>query len=883
MAEVVPAGHQPRAISEMYPKQASEPASLSDQTMAFPFLEPNPPFVFPAQSSPTISPGSESACPSSSNARGSINRNRPKNLSIHALPAFEFGGDVSGGSSGGKPSPSPTRSSPTRMTPPISTSSGHRRGLSELVGGNAVNPITASDSPTKSDAFESSTQVPPGPPTTHRRGHAHKRSGALSQHDISILLKPSGQSGNGSAPGTPHETGSQKMPRPDFFRASSQNSYTSVLSDGSTFTDRPGSSQNRSRVTFSSDPEYIPRPLSTISSETSSSMSTVRAGHSVTNSITSFASGGTSSPPSAKKGKQEPTKLSGDVFKSRNPESLQVPTSGASIPLGLEQPVEQDFIQRPSSAPPTDHEQQQQQEVTSQSTPYLPLRVQADEPSISSPMGPSTNQLPQSQEAPPMHESFNRPRTSPEPRAPKRHAKVKSLAGLILPKKPKQASHETQPSSNHNKSSILQSPPHSGFSLDSVTFDEDTTCIIENPVLSRAQAQFSQAKSPPWAQENLDAPNEDIAPILDIDAALGSANLSTAGNAPFDQSGGLATSRRRLHSSGETGGFSGPGMHYHRRAESAPELDFFEQGRLGFAHRSSNPAMSEAIEEEEEEEVEAEKDHGDSVEQSAKLGIHIVEAESSEPTARPSSRRPYNRRGHSEGTPDRSDQVAQRYLNTVEIVHADEEPRFSVITKSSDESTITPAPSPEAAGLPATSTPFNFTEPASRSSLGTPKTPGTLPSPDFSKSSFDQSDSLRIHTAHSSITDRTTLNSSRTGDQGLSSVDDVPSLTSSASTMISGHPTRFSSSGATNASFTDPTERSFSLSAPAPARIRSGSSSKRSSLVSLSRLVGNTHNKSKLNIAELAQPDSPEKPGKKRGKRMSRLMFWKSKDKLPLS
>ena len=35
--------------------------------------------------------------------------------------------------------------------------------------------------------------------------------------------------------------------------------------------------------------------------------------------------------------------------------------------------------------------------------------------------------------------------------------------------------------------------------------------------------------------------------------------------------------RRRMHTSGVTGGFAGLGMHYHRRAESAPELDAIDR------------------------------------------------------------------------------------------------------------------------------------------------------------------------------------------------------------------------------------------------------------------------------------------------------------------
>ena len=96
--------------------------------------------------------------------------------------------------------------------------------------------------------------------------------------------------------------------------------------------------------------------------------------------------------------------------------------------------------------------------------------------------------------------------------------------------------------------------------------------------------------------------------------------------------------------------------------------------------------------------------------------------------------------------------------------------------------------------------------------------------------------------------------------------------------MISGHPSRFSTSAETRAS----TERSSSVSGVVPARTTSVSAYKRSSLASLSRLVGSSYGeKSKLSIASSAPSDEAEKRDKKKGNRISRLMrFWKSKEKL---
>ena len=272
--------------------------------------------------------------------------------------------------------------------------------------------------------------------------------------------------------------------------------------------------------------------------------------------------------------------------------------------------------------------------------------------------------------------------------------------------------------------------------------------------------------------------------------------------------------------------------------------------------------MSEAIEEVEEDDEEDGPVIPKSEHDETALGVHIVDARPSDEQAIPPNRRPFTER-------HLGDPNLQRSLDTVEIVNGDDEPRLhscSLVEKpiapmSADQTTVNAS--------------FQNPEHGQLAGLTAPQTPVSMPSPDFTKSSFDKHNDLRIHTAHSSITDRATLNSGRTGDQRTVSVDDVPSLTSSASTMISGHPMQYP----IGVGPLGPGNRSLSMSAAVPSRARPGSSSKRSSLVSLSRLVGSSHNKSKLNIAELAPVDSPEKPEKKR-KRMSRLKFWKSRERL---
>lgn len=865
-------------------------AHLVPHTSGLPLPEPNPPYVFPGFKDPATMQESYSAqaknSESTTSSRRPVSRSRPQHLSINALPLFEFGAGSGSSVSTRGPSPSPTRS-PSRRTPPLHPASGHRRGGSEFVGGDVANPITAGVSPVKSDEA-----LPPkqsGPPPT-RRGHAHRRSGALSQHDLSMILRPPNDSKGGSAPTTPSDL-SFDVPRPthpEMDRSLSQPAPTTNTEDVLPSSLGPDHNQSRTRVTFNSDPEYIPRPLSTISSDTSSSMSTVRANHSVTDSISSLVSGGPSSPPSTRIARVGSDSIDGGSNCHRKKSSASVSRVGLQDQVPRES-QRTDSCNRPVSAPSgggDDQDQGSEGLDDGSTTEYHAhdtgrLKISRQVVSGSHPPTPASLFEGGKQQTPIPGSPTGRPRTSPEPKVAQRHQKVKSWAGSILSRKAKQQMIQTVPDRRRTPVPPQPRPTtvnNAEFSLDDITFDEDTTCIIETPRSAEMPSSlgsntfYSSNNHSTYKPRPTNLFDEEENLMLDIDAALGSLDRPGSSSAAFDGGGGFMTTKRRMHSSGETGGFSGPGMHYHRRTESAPELEFFDHGRLGSVHRGSNPAMAEAIEEEEEEGEDIVENLEHKEDQETGLGVNIVESEQahSEPLRRRTRRADDSR--NEAVSPLSLDSESQRALGGVEIVGADEEPRFSVVTKSSDGSTITPTLSPEP--LAPTSAPLEFAvQPSSLYQAS--ETASAISSPDFAKSSFDNHDPPRLHTATSSITDRATLSSSRTGEHGHGSIDDVPSLTSSASTMISGHPTRFSSSANTTASSAD---RSSSLSAAVPARtsVRPGSS-KRSSLASLSRLVGSSHNKSKLHIAELAPPDSPRRSEKKRGKRMSRLMFWKSR------
>lgn len=448
----------------------------------------------------------------------------------------------------------------------------------------------------------------------------------------------------------------------------------------------------------------------------------------------------------------------------------------------------------------------------------------------------------------------------------KKQKKVSSWAGSILSRKTKHRDHTGQGAGYPSPA-----PQYRAFadgkdlSLENITFDEDTTCVIETPVDYGVGTSSVYTEIPPWKpRESSPVSDSDTSiSVLDLDAALGPFNTPKLGGDGGDDSGtGFSVSRRRMHSSGATGGFSGPGMHYHRRAESAPEMVAINYQVFGFPRLSSNAAMADVFEEEEEEEEEGQDEalspkEGGQQEDFAEndsipgLGVNIVDIDDG---TDPVLLRPEHTASYlgSEG-------LNEDY-RAIEIVSADEEPRASVVTKSSDESTITPTLSNEPCIRRPASAPIDFA--ISRTHMfATPQSP-SVSFPDFRSSS----DVPRNHTANSSMTDRVTVGS------------DVPSLISNAPTMTSAHDSRYSSVGTHSSS-------DLAHSLPSHARPRTSRydiPSKRSSFASLSRLVGSSHGeKSKLSIEERATPDSTDKTERKKGNRISRLMrFWKSKEKL---
>jgi hypothetical protein len=854
-------------------------------------LIPNPEFSFPMRGPEAVStettttrrPMSLQAPPAGLPAypagrRGSMPHHRQK--SINALPDFSFNPAAAA-----KPTAesSPPQSPNTLSIPitPTKPMHGHRRGGSEFIGGD-VRPggsALMSSSPTKGDDVlpVPSNTLRPGPPAG-RRGHAHRRSGAISSHDLTTIMNPPAPTRTGSAPSTPSE-GNQFAFGHKFNRSVSQPSLREHSID-----DDAARPPSRARVTFSDRIETI-RPLSTISSETE--ISTLR-GHSAANSLSSIIS--SSSP--------QPARTARPLLNTVEDED-RPSTAGAVLDQFMSGRLNGQVFERkrPMSA----------------ISPILPTtpspRVQAKRRSLftkdSRHSDNSVPTLPTSASDPALSRSFDTPLVSPaaneaqssdELEKPKRKGsrkprKVKSWANSIITRKGKH--------SRKSKSRAPTPPPNAPLDVEDSdeseemdfepNFDDDTTVTIVSPTETSAPPPKIDTSYASWQPRQLTRVDSDImSPVIDLDAALGPFNTPN-GTSPRTHQRGFSAHRRAMHSA------SGNAPS-HRRTESAPEL-------VPFEHRSSAVAtaspMADVFEEEEPEDDDLclqtkNAQPGFVVEDAEEPKISVVEAEGKQEgsainwnfndglgikrtvkadkvdSAEPLSPRAVPPPVSSESVP----QLPQG-SGPVEVVEDHEEPRTSSLTHSSD-STVTAQAIEES---PKQHQPvMNLSIPLPEQSLMTPDTvTSSFSSPDYRSSqiSFD----TRGGTAASSMTDYPAIPSPRFGEPGpeLRISTEVPSLTSSRSTMTSAMQNACNLTGPHR--FGDRTASLCSDPSDLESRRR-----KRSSIASLSRLMGSSSysERSKLSIEQRPQSEhrvaAKEKKKKKNiGSRLKEF-FRNSKD-----
>lgn len=864
--------HLPQAspgLSEGPSPRLNSPGPLPLPDFKFPAKRPSP--TFPSSAPASFSRATGRRPQSAFELKGAqLDASGPE-----ALPQFSFGSQPV---------------SPRTIPRPL-TAGSHQRNLSEYIGGDPNAP--ASTSPTKSEH-----NLPP--PSASRR-HAHRRSAAISQNDLSLILKPGPSSPRGSSAPTSPAGGhgyqnSQFSASLDSTVQPSGDAEPSPVSEDNL----PSKAIKNTRVGFSDDVQIIPRPLSMISSD---SASTVRPGHSVSNSMSSIMSGTSSPPAKEKRGLAPGNRITDPRPRTAEPildreRSLSpdppAPRRRGSLPLlsetaaaGLPSPT------TPRSAKKWSffgHETQ-----SGESSPKSrPTSAESSVKEAKKPAAPESEQSPATDTPMPSLEQPSSRRSSISRKPSKKQKKVRSWAGSILGRKSRQRSKKQKLSRRS------PTPPLRTFAPmeEPETFDFNQSELAA-PVRPQLNTDFTT-----WKPRKLSPHEESMSPIIDLDAALGPFNTPSSFGEDWDSSQRPGTRKRAMHSAAGLAGFTGPGMHYHRRAESAPE---FENPRFGL-HRlgsSSTMAMEDVFEEDEDEDEEWEDTKASSDKESSikasededgetglGIDIKVVDSEGMDATKQmdfdeDSFHRGVKRKGSGSSDGDRrimsstksvhsavsfvDEPIEEEESSPVEIADDSLPPRPDSRAQSSD-STATPPFRPNSGKdvSPGDVQSFSLQLPYPTPTSPRSTTQSSLPSP---RSPFSY-DAQRISTAPSSVTDENAFQSLLLGEPGPElrmSVDDVPSLTSSNSTM-----TRESMvyPGAGNPQFRDG-QRSASLSSATATR-------KRSSMASLSRLISSSHGeKSKLSIESRAPSTSEGEKKEKtsKGKRISRMMqFWKPKE-----
>ncbi|KAI5927754.1 hypothetical protein F4810DRAFT_280039 [Camillea tinctor] len=902
---------------------------------------PNPPFVFPSRPASTeLSPflprntgrRPVSAIELQGSRFGFDNGLSDQPRHSPALPDFSFNpGATLSPESAGRSTRSPSVPDLSLLSPPVSPHSpkgmpghmGHRRGGSEFVGGKlrSGGSITVMNtSPIKSgDSLAPSPTLAPVPTPGHpRRGHAHRRSGAISSHDLSMILQPKSPSPSQgtSTPNTPADTDEKPpaspglkpdIPIPPPKEDPEPEPVVEKVQEATSVPSPEPSPKpvTRARVGFSDTLEFIPRPLSLVSTDTSS---TVRPGHSVSGSISSIISGTNStfadrdslhqfgspmSPVSSAKSGSRPS-TAGAIL-DRTPslhtvvEDPASPRRRNSIPLLSELSQETPSLATPSPS------------RTPKRWSFFGLDpfASSGSPTRSRPVSPGSSDIPPKQMDPPVSprcgpsSGDDRAAFDPEKSVTgkkKKQKKVKTWAGSILTRKSKSRSHKpkgrrrsaTPPLHRTIRDEVDDDPIESSYA-----FTVPPVPIIIDTTYPSSDSEISRPRRIPDDDEDA------TYPMIDLDAALGPFNTPSSRDPKWDEAQKAgSTPKRQLHSAAGLRGFSGPGMHYHRRAESAPEMPPFEAARFGIHRFGSSSTMADVFEEDEEDDEDRDTTNASDESANETDGVSDIDDTASTPTQErdqystsslPDAQvpAPVDRKGSGSSleiplTGPRMRTDASSISLHEDVIEEEginyNRPRSEIVFPASSDGSSSAAPSPrripgnrdlgptDSIVLPVPQmTPASPFSTAYSSSFPSPRSPVSY-------------DARRISTAASSIADENNFHSLLMGEPGPEVVRisvEVPSLTSSNSTM-----TRESASahGVRPRNMPFHEQRPASFTSTAFGR-------RRSSLASLSRLISSAHGeRSKLSV-EVPCDDEPEKKQKSsKGRRLSKMIqFWRPK------
>ncbi|KAJ5901906.1 hypothetical protein N7495_002434 [Penicillium taxi] len=847
----------------------------SSHRLSMPAPIPNPHFVFPARDS---EPHSKSNSNSNSGAQA-----RP------ALPAFSF-------NPGSDHSLQPTTHIPSRLN-------GHRRRHSEFIGGDLLVAPIADDkreeptTPVLSTSPTAPTGPSPGRGPPRRGHHAHRRSTAVSGVDLLAIQKAIG-----SAPPTgdrlldpghediskplSYSAGSLGRPSPPAspqFAPSSSHIPPVPLVPAIIHIQPPPSSDHDIQIG-----RPRPPPSPSLSSSSEKPLTPTFAPSSQLESLT---------PPS-------------NCGLERRKSSLTRPkTADASLALNFlqsQKPSEGLSVKRSKS---TGHSRSRK----SKSTGNLDTMLAIDDVHSTDNSRVSYSDDGSETWSDNDHEEEEAAKKSRKYK--KKQKRVRSWAGAILTRG--KGKRHSKPETVPSRAPVLApAPPALQLtrtnsevgSVMEVDFDNDDVVVIRTPTNTEAPVSAAERagdeSSPPaptlensWKPQSFyeqSAQEYDMlsSPIIDLDAALGPFNTPDMRSiADFPSKFSVAT--QRMYSGGRRGEFVGPEMRYHRRTESAPAMQPFDRNSLGLTRlcgKSSLEAADVFYEEEEDAFLAANQSPRKVETRPASPTIASTLDDDnmsvdSDDTAETLTRAPVTSEPASDSKPS---SLKNEGLGIQSIENATAPIDVPVVGRRSPHlfgrRPRTPLEALKAEelahgrGLPSPDV-------SPRCFLAVDKRPSTSPNeltasiPSFSlsagvspsDSSFPSPDPRR------SLGDRHFLTNSFNdlpSDHPYASVEDVPSLTSSASTMTNTMH-RFSSSFLRHARLS--TDRAASFSAVR--RTSQANTSKRSSLVSLSKLVGSSSERSKLSQEAKPPGDSLER-SKKKSHRLSKLMhFWKIKDK----
>jgi hypothetical protein len=896
----------PAALSQHFDSPSQSPSRHSRRNLSMAAPLPNPPFVFPARD------------PEPSNMRPSAPPEQRSRIP-HPLPAFSF-----------NPGSSHTTQSPVSAVPPARVS-GHRRRPSEFIGGDQL--VTKGVTETGQSNDENSLPAPaklptPGPGFSAggpgRRHHAHRRSAAVSGVDLAEITKALALKPAVSTPSTPADPkigAFEEQHRPVSYSAISLSRPTPPASPRIPFA---GSSPHRAATESPVQSPASGRPVLPVKPNSpgpnGSHQSQLGARNSGKSGKDGFLAVNDATPSAPEKAFPRP----------RTADALLMFDLGGN---GVSGDVSQ--MKRPSSA--TGHSRVHK----SLSSGLLDAaigkknRFGDDHHSLnSSRRSSSTSSV--SDTSGGDHDESAEARASKKGRskAKKRQKKVRSWAGSILIRSKGKRHHSKK--ENGGTSSAIPTPVITrtnsdlGSGLD-VVFDDDNIVVIRTPtnpnapessrsaMETNAQPSFEDSWKPRSFYEQ-GVQDDALSPVIDLDAALGPFNTPDM-RADRVVGSGFSAVSRRMYSGGRRGEFVGPEMRYHRRAESAPEMPPFDRSFLNNRLINSSSLENPDVFYEEEEDAflaatsESPKDNqtasesnvvpqpdtsdqitvhskatsdtltrrsADAASSTERAGLGIQNNEGTDPEApapAPASQETFGDSGLSahERAVDRLHNARNPFTShpksPVEIIkHENWQPNKPPVPPSPE---ISPRFLP-ADTRPATS-PLELTGTIPQFSLQSScsLSQSSFPSPDFTLSSSDAPRSITT----ASTTDHNFSNPSYNPsvDYHQSSVDDVPSLTSSVSTTTNPL-NRFSGTFFHRSRLS--TDRSASFSAAGTRRSSQAHSQKRSSLASLSKLVGGPHGeRSKLSYEEKPPSDVSEK-SKKKSRRISRLVhFWRTKDK----